>query len=59
MAPTSLILLAIEVNSGMAQGTLTGNIYFGLILGVILSGSIGMLWDLLVDYLQKSEYDGR
>lgn len=59
LAPVSLFLLAVEVNLGFSQGTLTGGGTYSIILsGVIQFFLIGWIWDVIVDYFKNKKYNG-
>jgi len=56
--PTSLIMLAIEVNGGFEQGTLTGNIWIIIVFDLFFWFLFGCLWDAVSDYFKDRKYDG-
>ena len=60
LAPINLSILAIEVNSGASQGTLTGDGTYSIILaGIIQFFLVGCVWDIIANYFKNKKYDGK
>ncbi len=58
MTPMNLIILAIEVNSGASQGTLTSSFYPALLGGIIQYFFVGWFWDGIVKYFKNRTHSG-
>ncbi len=59
LAPINILVLAIEVNSGASQGTLTGSGAYPIILsGIVQFFLVGCVWDLIADYFKNKKYNG-
>lgn len=59
LVPAGFILLAIEVNFGLPQGWLTGNIVLPIVFQMSFWLLTGLVVDLIVNYFKNWKYDGR